>query len=84
MVRKTASILETRLLNEKEVSRILGTPAGTLRRWRCIGEGPVFIKLGSGPKAAVRYHPLDIEKYCDDGRRFPIRAGSTGEEKQWP
>jgi hypothetical protein len=82
--KKIATILETRLLNEREVSKILGTPMGTLRRWRCAGEGPIFIKLGSGPKAAVRYHPLDIDRFVDEGRRFSIRAGSAGGEKQWP
>ena len=71
-------LLETELLNEKEVSQILKTPKGTLRRWRCAGEGPAFIKLGAGPKAAVRYHPLDIEKYVEAGRRYPIRAGNIG------
>ncbi len=84
LAKRIATIVTTELLNEKEVSKILKTPMGTLRRWRCTGEGPVFIKLGSGPKAAVRYHPLDIELFVDEGRRFSIRAGSAGGEKQWP
>lgn len=77
LANRIAAVVATELLNEKETSRILKTPTGTLRRWRCTGEGPIFIKLGSGPKAAVRYDPLDIASYIEDGRRHPIRAGAT-------
>jgi hypothetical protein len=65
------------LLTEKQVSEITGIPKGTLRRWRCVGEGPCFIKMGNGPKARVRYDAVDILTYVDAGRRYPIRAGNT-------
>src|ERR1700678_2822860 len=36
-----------RLLTEKQVSAITAIPTGTLRRWRCVGEGPPYIKSRS-------------------------------------
>lgn len=72
---------QRRLLNENEVAIIMSLPAGTLRRWRCIGKGPCYIKLGTGPKARVRYDLEDITAYVEQGRRFPIRAGNTGRGK---
>ena len=70
------------LLTEKQVSAITAIPMGTLRRWRCVGDGPPFIKMGNGPKARVRYDAMDILAYVEAGRRFPsIRAGNTEGEK---
>jgi predicted DNA-binding transcriptional regulator AlpA len=67
-----------RLLTEKQVSAITAIPAGTLRRWRCTGEGPPYIKMGNGPKARVRYDAVDVLAYVEAGKRYPIRAGNTG------
>jgi hypothetical protein len=70
-------VLAMRLLNERQVSEILRTPMGTLRRWRCVGVGPLYIKLGGGAKAPVRYDPIDIYECVEAGRRFAsIRAGN--------
>ena len=75
-------VLAMRLLNERRVSKIMDTPMGTLRRWRCAGVGPLYIKLGDRPKAPVRYDPIDIYEYVEAGRRFAsIRAGITEETK---
>jgi hypothetical protein len=71
-----------RLLTEKQVSAITAIPMGTLRRWRCVGDGPPYIKMGASPKARVRYDAVDIYNYVEAGRRFPsIRAGNTEGEK---
>jgi hypothetical protein len=70
--------LAMQLLTEKQVSVITEIPMGTLRRWRCVGEGPPYIKMGSGPKARVRYDAVDILAYVEAGKRYPIRAGNTG------
>ena len=67
-----------RLLTEKQVSAITAIPTGTLRRWRCVGEGPPYIKMGNGPKARVRYDAVDTLAYVEVGKRYPIRAGNTG------
>ena len=80
--KRTQQLLAMQLLTEKQVSAITAIPMGTLRRWRCVGDGPPFIKMGNGPKARVRYDAMDILAYVEAGRRFPsIRAGNTEGEK---
>jgi hypothetical protein len=73
--RQTEQLMTMQLLTEKQVSTITAIPPGTLRRWRCVGEGPPYIKLGNGPKARVKYDAVDILAYVEAGRRFPsVRA----------
>lgn len=44
-----------RLLTDKEVATGFGISVALLKRWRCYGGGPTYIKIG-GPKGrAVRY-----------------------------
>ena len=33
----------------------------TLRKWRCIGEGPRFVRIGR----AVRYRKADLDAYAE-------------------
>jgi predicted DNA-binding transcriptional regulator AlpA len=47
--------LET-LLNEQAVARITSMSLATVRRWRLLGKGPKYLKVGS----AVRYRPEDL------------------------
>lgn len=68
------------LLTEKEVSVITTIPVKTLQNWRCIGEGPAFIKLGTGPKARVKYDLVDIQNYVNAGRRYPSVRATQKEE----
>jgi hypothetical protein len=56
------------LLNTPALSLLMGVPEQTLRQWRCAGLGPDFIKLGTGPKAAVRYTHKDVEDYIAHNR----------------
>jgi hypothetical protein len=80
--KRTEAVIAMRLLTERQVSAITAVPTGTLRRWRCVGVGPPYIKMGTGPKARVKYDSVDIHAYVEAGRRFPsIRAGNTGGEK---
>ena len=76
--KRTQQALVMQLLTEKQVFAITAIPTGTLRRWRCTGEGPPYIKMGNGPKARVRYDAVDILAYVEAGKRYPIRAGNTG------
>ncbi|TAH37829.1 MAG: DNA-binding protein [Alphaproteobacteria bacterium] len=46
-------------INQKELSERLGVSCRTLERWRWIGIGPRFIKIGG----RVRYRLCDIETY---------------------
>jgi hypothetical protein len=78
--RGTTAVLTMQLLTEKQVSAITAIPMGTLRRWRCVGDGPPYIKMGHGPKARVKYDSVDIHAYVNAGRRYPsVRA--TQEEQ---
>lgn len=43
--------MEYNLLTEAQVAEQLSITTNTLRKWRWLGKGPVFIKIG----AAVRY-----------------------------
>ena len=51
-------LLET-LLNEKELSHLLGVSIGTLRFWRTIGRGPRYRKVGQ----LVRYAPSAVQEW---------------------
>jgi len=42
-----------------EAARYLGLAVSTLNKWRCLGGGPKFLKLGR----AVRYRQADLEAY---------------------
>lgn len=53
------------LVTEQEASNILGLSARTLQKWRLQGNGPRFVKLGH----AVRYDPVELDRYIDDARR---------------
>ena len=50
---------QTKLLTETQVAGMLNLQVATLRRWRWMGQGPRFIKIG----AAVRYDPQELKAY---------------------
>jgi predicted DNA-binding transcriptional regulator AlpA len=56
--------LET-LLNEHDVARIAGLSVASVRRWRLLGQGPKYIKLGAALRAAVRYRSKDISAWLE-------------------
>jgi predicted DNA-binding transcriptional regulator AlpA len=60
---KNAVFMPSALLNEKEAGALLGMSVHWLRRKRWEGGGIPFIRLGDGPKGAVRYRLEDIEGY---------------------
>jgi hypothetical protein len=47
------------LMTENEVSKRLNVSIASLRRWRLLRRGPVFLKVGS----LVRYQPEDLEAW---------------------
>lgn len=61
----SAASPEAALLNEFEAAAYLGSTAKTLRKWRCVGCGPRFIKMNR----SVRYAPRDLEAFISEGRR---------------
>ena len=50
-----------RLLNDHEVAARVGVSVATVRRWRQLGTGPLYMKIG----ALVRYRPRDIQEWLD-------------------
>ena len=63
------------LMNEQETAAYLAISAATLRRWRWVGRGPRFIKIG----AAIRYDPTDLEAFLIAGRRRSTSEQATAE-----
>lgn len=47
------------LYSEIQAAPFFGLSAATLRKMRCVGAGPSFVKLGK----AVRYRKSDIDEY---------------------
>ena len=58
--------LETKtILTVAEAAEYLGLAQSTLNKWRCIGGGPKYLKMGK----AVRYRMIDIQKWLKDNQR---------------
>ena len=49
------------LLNETDIAERLRVSVGTVRRWRLLGTGPRFIKIG----ASVRYRAEDLREFLE-------------------
>lgn len=47
------------LMTEEEVSKRLSVSLASLRRWRLLRKGPIFVKIGS----LVRYRPEDLDSW---------------------
>jgi predicted DNA-binding transcriptional regulator AlpA len=50
-----------RLVRTEEAAKLLGLAPSTLEKYRCLGGGPKFIRLGS---RAVAYDPDDLLKWA--------------------
>ena len=63
----------TELLTPEQVSEILKVHVGSLERWRFLGEGPRFIKLGAKRRSPIRYRRQDVEDwlFSNAGRSQP-------------
>ena len=49
----------TELIREREAARVLAVSYATLRRWRYLGRGPRFYRIGR----CVRYRKEDVEHF---------------------
>jgi predicted DNA-binding transcriptional regulator AlpA len=56
---------ESRLLTEDAVAEQLGCSPALLRKWRRVGGGPAFCRIGR----LVRYSEADIAAYIDACRK---------------
>lgn len=62
------------LLTTSEAAQYLRLSPPTLERLRCTGEGPPFVKLGSGRTSRVMYDKRDVDAWLASKRR-----NSTGD-----
>ena len=62
------------LLHERDVARITGLSLASVRRWRFLGQGPKYLKIGS----AVRYKPEDLAAWLETrprgGEQHPLQG----------
>lgn len=57
------------LWTESEAAKRLAVSVHTLRRWRVLGRGPVFLKVGC---KAVRYRESDLADFLLAGQSAPV------------
>jgi predicted DNA-binding transcriptional regulator AlpA len=50
-----------RLLNDHQVAELLSVSVATVRRWRMLGQGPRFLKVGT----LCKYRAEDIDQWLD-------------------
>jgi hypothetical protein len=55
----------TVLLTERDASARLGLSVRTLQKWRLLGQGPRYLKLGH----ALRYDPEELDRFLEAARR---------------
>jgi hypothetical protein len=63
------------LVDEHRAAELLDLCVETLRRWRRLGRGPHFRKLGT----AVRYAPADLIAFVQAGERSSTGTRVPGE-----
>lgn len=62
------------LLTESEISERLRVTVSTVRRWRRLGCGPHFVRLGR----CVRYALDDLTRYIEQHTCTSTRGGGSG------
>ena len=61
------------MFTEKEVAEKLNCKVSTLRKWRLLGKGPHYHKVGR----LVRYSDADIAAFLDDSHVQPAGVGGA-------
>jgi hypothetical protein len=57
-------------MGEREAARRLGVTVAALRKWRLLGRGPTFYRIGR----SVRYKASDLESLIAAGAVTPRRT----------
>ncbi|WP_041672786.1 helix-turn-helix domain-containing protein [Sulfurovum sp. NBC37-1] len=55
----------SKYLSPKEAATLLGISTHLLQKWRSLGVGIPYIKLGQSRSSVVRYKKSDLLKYLD-------------------
>jgi predicted DNA-binding transcriptional regulator AlpA len=63
------------MLTSPQAAGFLGISPQTLRKWRCDGTGPRFVRLGTGRRSRAAYRLEDLQAWLE-ARSFT----STAEE----
>jgi len=58
---------DSELIREREAAQLLSVSYATLRRWRYLGQGPRFHRMGR----CVRYRRQDVERFLADRAVLP-------------
>lgn len=69
--------ISPRILRPPQAAAYLGVKAQRLAQWRCAGEGPAFVRLGSGK--AVGYVVDDLDAWIDSRPRLTRTHDSAAE-----
>ncbi len=56
-----------KLIDEKEAAEILGCTVSAMRKWRFLGKGPAYCRVGR----LVRYSEADLAAFLDANRVQP-------------
>lgn len=60
-----------KMFDEKQAAELLGCSVATLRKWRLLGTGPAYVKVGR----LVRYREADLMAYLDAHCVQPVGGG---------
>jgi len=63
VTRQLHTLSDELLLTPPQTGAVLQAATDQLANWRVTGEGPPFVKMGSGPKAQVRYPLGGVRKW---------------------
>ena len=61
------------LIDERDAAKALCCSIAALRKWRLLGRGPTYRKIGR----LVRYAEADLAEYLDANRVEPVAAGGA-------
>jgi len=69
--------VEPLVYDEARAARLLGIPRSTLVRWRKIGRGPDFTRVGR----RIAYRVADLERWLAGNRCSPAEARQAAQER---
>jgi len=55
-------------LSPKEASKLLGVSIHFLQKWRSLGVGIAYVKLGQSKSSVIRYQKSDILEYLENNK----------------
>ena len=61
------------LVDERDAAKVLSCSVALLRKWRLLGKGPRYHKIGR----LVRYAEADLADYLNANRVEPVAAGGA-------